>query len=272
MTQTHSSAFNVSSVPVLSNIIRLCVLAVISLSFLSCGEPPEEEVSPSDLVRSWTEVTNGAAFSARNAHTSAVFGGELWVIGGFDSSYKNDVWKSTDGKNWNKVTTAGTFFPHGVLILPRCLGVRTIPKMRCGSSAAMTRYERTMCGKAPTAVTGHSHTSAVFDNALWVIGGRDGSYKNDVWKSTDGINWTRVTAAAGFTGRESHTATVFGGALWIIGGNDGSFKNDVWKSTDGKYLDKVKDSMPTAVFPDRESHTPRCLTMRCGLSAAMTVP
>jgi N-acetylneuraminic acid mutarotase len=48
------------------------------------------------------------------------------------------------------------------------------------------------------------HTSVVFDNKIWVIGGDEHSssaYYNDVWHSSNGINWTQATANAGWQAR-----------------------------------------------------------------------
>ena len=69
------------------------------------------------------------------------------------------------------------------------------------------------------------HTTAVFNNKLWVIGG---NLKNDVWCSSDGVNWIQATASAPWSGRGGHTTAVFNNKLWVIGGSDGRRKNDVW--------------------------------------------
>lgn len=83
---------------------------------------------------------------------------------------------------------------------------------------------------APWATRG-GHTSVVFNNAMWIIGG--GGY-NDVWKSNDGINWTQVTAAASWAGRSWHTSVVFNNEMWVIGGSSTTgYVNDVWHSPDG---------------------------------------
>ena len=80
----------------------------------------------------------------------------------------------------------------------------------------------------------NAHTSVVFDNKMWVMGGHDGSFKRDVWYSTDGVNWTQATANAGWIARSRHTSVVFDNKMWVMGGSDGgSGKNDVWYSTDG---------------------------------------
>jgi uncharacterized membrane protein len=77
----------------------------------------------------------------------------------------------------------------------------------------------------------------VYDGKMWIIGGYDSSgHKNDVWYSTDGVNWIQATASAGWSPRYSHTSVVYDGKMWIIGGfasSGYSLKNDVWYSTDG---------------------------------------
>jgi hypothetical protein len=75
------------------------------------------------------------------------------------------------------------------------------------------------------------HTSVVFDNRLWVIGGWVSSYggvHNDVWFSEDGGTWTQATANAPWFARSQHTSVVFDNRLWVIGGNNGSRFNDMW--------------------------------------------
>jgi hypothetical protein len=74
-----------------------------------------------------------------------------------------------------------------------------------------------------------------FKDKLWVIAGGDNDgRKNDVWASSDGINWTEVNPNAEFSPRYAHTVAVFGDKIWIIGGeDDDGAKNDVWFSDDG---------------------------------------
>ena len=97
------------------------------------------------------------------------------------------------------------------------------------------------------------HTSVVFDNKLWVIGGYDGgSRKNDVWYSSDGLNWAQATAATPFSARSSHTSIMFDGKLWVIGGFDGGLRNDVWYSGDGVTWTQATSAAP---FSARSYHT-----------------
>ena len=81
------------------------------------------------------------------------------------------------------------------------------------------------------------YASVVFDNKMWVIGGYiGGGLKNDVWYSSDGVNWTQATASAGWSARSYHTSVVFDNKMWVIGGETWTspyYKNDVWYSSDG---------------------------------------
>jgi hypothetical protein len=83
------------------------------------------------------------------------------------------------------------------------------------------------------------HTSVVFDNKMWVIGG------NDVWYSSDGSHWTQATVNAGWSARGYHTSVTFDNKIWVIGGSDTVFpnyRNDVWYSLDGINWTQASDS------------------------------
>ena len=88
------------------------------------------------------------------------------------------------------------------------------------------------------AVPPHQATAAVMvrlvKNAIFVLGGDDGGYKNDVWWSADGEAWKRETANAGWSERHVHQVVVYQGRLYVLGGYDGNSKNDVWSSADGR--------------------------------------
>jgi len=89
-----------------------------------------------------------------------------------------------------------------------------------------------------------------YDGKLWVFGGYNpgqvsgDTYYEDVWSSTDGINWDLVLEDAPWKGRRGHTVTVFddgsGAALFLCGGFSvdeetgyRQYNNDIWKSFDG---------------------------------------
>jgi hypothetical protein len=108
------------------------------------------------------------------------------------------------------------------------------------------------------------HNSLVFNNKLWVIGGVTpyGS-RNDVWYTSDGVNWVQARAngaARGFPARFMAAATVYGGKMWVFGGvwggknpgTNNSYKSDVWWSVDGKNWYQATSQAP---WIGRKGHT-----------------
>nr|WP_319375087.1 hypothetical protein [uncultured Methanoregula sp.] len=85
---------------------------------------------------------------------------------------------------------------------------------------------------------------AVFKDKLWVIGGGTwDDLKNDVWSSSDGSNWTKVTGNASFSARRDMGVIVYNNRLWVIGGGSfGNLKGDVWSSPDGSNWTRVTDN------------------------------
>lgn len=83
-------------------------------------------------------------------------------------------------------------------------------------------------------------------------------FYNDVWSSTDGINWNQQTDSAKWSGRAGLSAIVFKGEIYVMGGsfNDDPaviggpptrvYFNDVYKSSDGKIWECLTDSAPWA--------------------------
>ena len=117
----------------------------------------------------WTQVTKAAAFAERDGAGAATYNGKMWVLGGWADDPAggsahvgyNDVWSSTDGLNWTQVR-------------PNTPGNPSV-------------WEGRHCG-------GY----AVFKNKIWIVGGDPllKHYQNDVWSSSDGVNWEQATANA----------------------------------------------------------------------------
>ena len=151
----------------------------------------------------WTQATDSAGWGPRSSHTSVVFDGKMWVLGGakeWPTTYANDVWWSTDGATWT-----------------------------CATDSAP--WQKRCC-----------HASVVFDNKMWVLGGLgwDGSayaFLHDVWWSTDGASWICATDSAPWSGRENHQVTTFDNRMWLVAGvtnfNPPRAPREVWYSTDG---------------------------------------
>lgn len=196
-------------------------------------------------------------FSGRDDHTSVVFKGKMWIIGGYDEKARNDVWSSTDGRTWEKVTESAEFSPrygHSSVVFDEKMWVIGGESDGKKNDVWYSENGKTWILKSDSApfYKRKHHVTLAFDNKLWVIGGDSGNKKNDVWYTEDGTTWIEATSAAGFSARSNHTAVVFDNRMWVIGGADGSMKNDVWHSEDGITWIEAKDS---AAFSPRSGHS-----------------
>jgi uncharacterized repeat protein (TIGR01451 family) len=154
----------------------------------------------------WTQVLDFDSRPFPWANNAVAFDGKLWALG--DGP---EVWSSTDGANWICATRNAPY------------GNRAAP--------AVTVFDGKMWlmgGSTPAPGKGYSDPNG--------LGYPDIDMNNDVWSSTDGVNWTRVTAHAPWTGRMWFETQSYAGRLWIVGGYDNdSYQNlgDTWYSTDG---------------------------------------
>ena len=127
------------------------------------------------------------------------------------------------------------------------------------------------CGPRQTARVGrkrmrpwtarYAFQAVVHNGLLYVLGGNDGSNKNDVWSSADGANW-RFEGNADWGVREYHQAVSHQGRLYILGGSGGYDRNDVWSSLDGKEL-AAREGEITMIFGVGGTTFKRCRAMVC---------
>lgn len=211
-------------------------VAVASLLAIVAAQPLDAQGG------TWVQSTGAAPWAGRGGHESVAFGGKIWLFGGLDYSYQQDVWSSTDGASWNlESTTPGwsARYEHASAVLNGRIWL-----LGGFDGSSLNDVWSTSDGinwtleTASAAWSGRSyHSAASFGGKLWVLGGIDGSGNvlNDVWSSTDGINWIQETASAAWGGRYGQALTVFNNKLWLAGGDDlyTTQFNDVWSSTDG---------------------------------------
>jgi hypothetical protein len=180
----------------------------------------------------WVNVTQNAAWAPRDGAGALTYNGEMFLLGGWGTTGNyprrttNEVWKSTDGATWTQVKP-NTFLD--------------------GSFDPTSDWE----GR-------HTGGYAVYDNKMWLVGGdaNQGYYQNDVWNSTNGVNWTYVNQGnpVPWTDRMLHVTTVFDNKIWVMGGQKmplfvpgpDEFYNDVWNTTDGVNWTQVTPQAPWA--------------------------
>jgi hypothetical protein len=164
----------------------------------------------------WEEVTASAPWDPRAGLSSAVLGEHLYVLAGSqndDSSiigaggparlYYQDVWRSTDGADWELMTDAAPWEPRAGAVTV----VRDDKIFLFGGEDGFT------CEPLPDC---------------------EAPYFNDVWVTADGATWELVTEAAGWSPRPGHVCELVGNQFLCFGGF-GLLVNptDMWVSDDG---------------------------------------
>ena len=191
-------------------------------------------------------ATDGKRFSSRNCHATTIFEGRIWLSGGrsdpytrydLSSSYRNDdVW----------YTRKAADDPPDTL---------TVLWLQVGDSSGYVGpggfsgdyFQQNYDALQPSSVApwysryGHSLDAIDIngddvDDAMIQIGGFNPAPANDIWITTDGVEWS-YSGEAPFSPRAFHMTTIFNGKLWILGGTP--LNNDIWS------LEKVTKVMRT---------------------------
>lgn len=231
-------------------------------------DSPSIGIAPSQKrFYAWTKVADGAPFGPRDGAGGIVFGGKMWLLGGwnpgdvarFPLQCANDVWSSSDGARWN-LEKPNTFN-----------NVDTFDAKADWEGRHFAGYH-------------------VMGGKMWIVGGDviQGRYQTDVWSSSDGKKWLRTDRhdvkrrmildtnpnsptygqMIEFTGfkpvevsdfgmRTLHVSGVFANKLWVMGGQrieqfvdpawpgaPAALLNDLWASSDGVTFTEVKPSGP----------------------------
>ncbi|OGI17454.1 MAG: hypothetical protein A2Z52_00055 [Candidatus Moranbacteria bacterium RBG_19FT_COMBO_42_6] len=241
--------------------------------------------------RGWCLVTDDAPWYGTNHLATAVFQGKIWVMGGPATS---DIWSSADGVSWTQeITSSPIWGPRGDAIVlvhtDPADGVEKLWLMGGNSTTSTASYGdvwksangkdwQLVTNKAwpkqigdPSSITDangrvrRQFSGFVFQGKMWIMGGWGGSgtsnYYNDVWSSSDGSTWQKVSGGGNWqpydgsrwAPRSNHETIVYddgtGEKMWIMGGrssvvangSDLALKNDVWWSSDGSTWTKKND-------------------------------
>ena len=159
-----------------------------------------------------------------------------------DSTIWGDTWRSDDlGRTWRRVHAEG----------------------EPDSWPARSYHEVVVQGDRMVLLGGQNYVvdpnPACATNAFCYPRVRSRSdFFGDVWASSDGADWTQLTAAAPWSGRAGLSAAVLDGVIYVLGGsvNDDvsivggppvrQLFNDVWRSVDGVTWEQATPSAPWA--------------------------
>jgi len=211
------------------------------------GHSASNQVWSSNDGVKWEQVTAAAGWSLRIASAVVEFQGKMWLLGGTENYYfgdanslRNDVWYSTNGKDWTLATEHAGWSPrayHQAAVVGDKIyvfgGGNYVPehhaKNDVWSSADGVHWEQ-MTEAAPW----HPRlwfSSVVYRDRMWVLGGWSNNPSRnwgDVWHSKDGQHWQQLHAEKIWKERHEHSAFVFQDKIWIAGGHAQPLSSEVW--------------------------------------------
>ena len=211
------------------------------------GHSASNEVWSSTNGKKWDQVTAKAGWSPRLAAGLVEFAGKMWMLGGIEDYYfgdekslKNDVWSSTDGKEWTLVTEHAEWSPRAyqsAVVFDNKMwvfgGGNYVPKYQ-----ALNDVWYSEDGKTWTQATDKAawpprlwFSAAVYRDHMWVIGGWSNNPSRnhaDVWYSRDGKTWTQLVSKVMWKERHEHSVYVFQDKLWVAGGHAQPLSSEVW--------------------------------------------
>lgn len=205
----------------------------------------------------WKQMTANAPWPARAGFSAVVYKNEIYVMGGSQNDdcsilppgscppgapppriYYNDVWKSSNGRDWELLTEHAPW-------PPRAGGIAVVKN---GYLYMMGGEDGFICNE---------------------FNPRCPPYFNDVWRTKDGTNWELVTEAAEWSSRPGHQVVVAQDRFVLFGGFGIGFDPsipanpmDVWISNKGKTWKKVSDSPWNAMSPSDIKYDFDALTIK----------
>lgn len=242
----------------------------------------------------WERVADSTALQPRDTAHGIVFNNRLWVSNGWTHSGVpfRDLWSSRDGVQWQLEVAATPYDAYSGLAVHngaifaanrsvwRSVDGRTwqkigvTPLTRESSLPFLQSFngklylfvvegvwrsdDGTTWEEVPTPETlkRGSYAIAQFKGALWIMGGGkrltasppevgdpEKTSFNDVWRFTEADGWIQVTASAPWSARLWPTAIVHGDRMFLVAGFDNRGNanlDETWVTSDGENWDRVE--------------------------------
>lgn len=187
-----------------------------------------------------------AGWSPRVSHSYAVFRGRMWIMSGTehwyddnDSTLKNDVWSSADGREWKLevehapwskrrdarlyVFRDKLWLVGGGIVSPE---IKPLNDVWCSDDGVHWEQVAESSPWIPRIWFGQ----AVYRDRMWLFGGYNKVDRNfnDIWFTSDGRNWTEVKCDKIWSRRHQPATYVFQDKIWIAGGHAEPVNSEVW--------------------------------------------
>ncbi|MEM9884370.1 MAG: hypothetical protein AAF849_00645 [Bacteroidota bacterium] len=192
----------------------------------------------------WEKVETNVDFITLSLQNTVVHNNRIFILREGSGTIQESNWYSDDGSNWTEIpinndfplrqgitTTsfngriwmiAGNGLPTGDIG-----GFDLIWNNVWSSADCISWVEE---NSNPAFSNRTEHAVSVFDNRLWISGGRgdDGQgLKSDIWSSSDGVDWTLECLEA-FSSRHRHTMVGTNNNLYVIDGASLPILSDVF--------------------------------------------
>jgi len=224
--------------------------------------PHFNDIWNSDDGINWTKIDSKNIWTPRRSMSIVFFKDKLWMFGGWSKAggYVDDIWSSEDGVNWTRAKAKADFPPRegqtaevfdGRIWM---MGGVNYDKRKVFNDVWYTEDGIDWVEATPTGVgapwSGRwDFALAAYKDKFYLIAGMDltGKLYNDVWSSSDGINWMLETDSPPWQSRQGASAMNFKDRLWLIGRlNDSEYggANDAWYTEDGRDWEKSGEDLP----------------------------
>ena len=201
--------------------------------------------------KNWVKVAD-ADWSVRVYHQAVGYKGRLYVLGGsMGTNVYKDIWSSADGKTWQREADPGwvkrqrfqaVAHQGRLYVLGGASGTGNDDIRNDVWSWAEGESSWTEVTTAAAWDARQEHQAVSHNGRIYVLGGGNtaftgGFYRNDVWSSVDGANWS-FEGNADWPIRTLHQAVSHNGRIYVLGGTNSSTatgrKNDVWSWAEGE--------------------------------------
>ena len=220
-------------------------------------------------IGSWKQISkNGVhnVWAPREGHTSVVYNGRMWVIGGFGNKTYNDVWNSSDGSIWTRIVNnanwgfrrgySSTVFDNKMWVIG---GISSDTRLNdIWFSENGFYWARSNASNHWQARYGHQVTA--LNNKLWVVGGNIGIgdiAEDDVWSTENGVQWQRTTGHMG-SKVFNHSLNALNNKLLLVGGQntETALNKFLLSSNDGvqwndKYYNYTRTNHSSAILHNK---------------------
>ena len=203
----------------------------------------------------WTQLLAHAPFGPRAGFARASYRGDLYVMGGMNSTgcknsdiipHYGDVWKSSDGLRWEKLPISfspksmmdAVVFKEHLLLVGGGVYQTNKPIGGVIEPLAGKNYKTNLPPR-------YFARATVFKDKLVVLGGWSDRNLNDVWTSNSGQRWKRQ-ALPPWSKRHEMAVFTEEDVLIVTGGlsdEKPALKNDMWVTHDLNIWEKIKSRL-----------------------------